>query len=172
MEPMNYIECEKELGARIDSLSTESPDEAAALARELAQGAMKAELTAPQSAACARLICRFLLHRKNKNRLVSCIRESEAIRKAVFGCLNTYKHSLIYLFKRIIRENDCELTAEIIDLLQNNPYNDSAAKPYSDRWSARTVLEGALKVPEEYLSQGKQAAQLTEKALNNSDSLQ
>ena len=131
MEQINFIKDEKLLGAQIDALTEENPDNAMLTAQQLAQTALQNKLSSAESAACARLICRFLLHRKNKSRLVNYIRESEAIRKAVFGCLNTYKHSLIYLTKRIIRENDCSLTSEIISLMQGNQYNNPAAKPYS-----------------------------------------
>ncbi len=170
MEQINFIKDEKLLGAQIDALTEENPDNAMLTAQQLAQTALQNKLSSAESAACARLICRFLLHRKNKSRLVNYIRESEAIRKAVFGCLNTYKHSLIYLTKRIIRENDCSLTSEIISLMQGNQYNNPAAKPYSDKWSAAIVIESALKVPQEYLSAGREAALIAAAFINNSGS--
>ena len=172
MEGLSFIAQEKSLAAQIDALAAENPEAALAFVAQLSESAVQGELTRAESAAAARLICRFLLHRKNKSRLVNCISESQAIRRAVFGCLNTYKHSLIYLLKRIIRENDLELTREIITLLENNPFSDGTAKPCSDKWSSRINIEGALKVPAEYLSAGDDAARLAAERISNNDSLQ
>ena len=70
---------------------------------------------------------------------------------AIFGELNTYKYSLVFLFRRLIRLNETELTEELLSLLKNNPYRDDSAKDYSDRWSLRFIIDEALRAPDDYL---------------------
>ena len=168
----DFLESEKELASRIEALALQDTAAAYDLACTVAHEASLRELSRAESSAAARLICRFLLHRKNKSRLTDCIRESEDIRKAVFGCLNTYKHSLIFLLKRVARENDLALTGEVLRLLGSNPWNDPGAPNYSDRLSVRFVAERTLAAPEDYLCLSEESRELLSRFINNSDSSQ
>lgn len=168
----DFLACEKQLASRLETLALQDIMQAQELASGIADEAMSRELCRAESSAAARLICRFLLHRKNKSRLTDCIRESDTIRKAVFGCLNTYKHSLIFLLKRIVRENDPALTGEVLRLLGSNPWNTPGAPNYSDRLSARFVAERTLAAPEDYLCLSEESKELLREFINSSDSLQ
>lgn len=172
MEMTDFLGSEKELASRIEALALQDISAARDLAQDIAHEAMSRSLSRAESSAAARLICRFLLHRKNKSRLTDCIRESEAIRRAVFGCLNTYKHSLVFLLKRIARENDLALMGEVLRLLGTNPWNDSGAPDYSDRLSVRFVAERTLAAPEDYLCLSEGSRELLKQFINSSDSLQ
>ena len=98
-----------------------------------------------------RICCRFLMHRKMKSRLADTLKTDDELRAAIFGELNTYKYSLVFLFRRLIRLNETELTEELLSLLKNNPYRDDSAKDYSDRWSLRFIIDEALRAPDDYL---------------------
>ncbi|HZJ77542.1 MAG TPA: hypothetical protein VFD52_01895 [Clostridia bacterium] len=103
------------------------------------------------SSAYARCICTFLLDKKNKSRLVDVIKNNSIICTAFFGSLNTYKHSIVFVLKRIVRSNDVELLEQVLKLLSNNPFRDDNAKSYSDRWSLRFIIEQTKNAPGDYL---------------------
>lgn len=83
--------------------------------------------------------------------MTDVIKANPILRRAVFGQLNTYQYSLIFLMKRLFRLNDPALTEEILRLLASNPYRDDASKPYESRWSLAFLIDEVLKAPEDYL---------------------
>lgn len=143
---------EKELASHIDGLTLADRPSAEALCTALvrAEAAWPAR-SAASSAACARCVTRFLLHKKCKNTLVETLRRNAELRTAVFGRLNTYQYSLIFLMKRLFRLNDLTLTKEIVALLAANPYRDDTAKAYESRWSLAFLIGETLKAPADYL---------------------
>lgn len=146
-------EREKALGAEIDRLVAESAEAAENFVRELLCSVEDFNvLTAAESAAYARLVCRCLLNKKFKNRLTDCIRENETIRRAVFGFLNTYKYSLTFILRRTVRLNDINFTKELLGLLSGNRFCHAAAKPWSDKWSLDFIVEETLAAPPDYLN--------------------
>lgn len=153
MNGNNIITREKELGMLMERLLEEDRDEAQRFARRLAREAEnEGELNRACSAAYARLLCRFLLSKRNKSRLTDIIREDELLTEAVFGRLNTYKYSLVFLLKRVLRLNDPELTARILTFIRDNPFEEKGAKAWSDRWSVDFIVTEALKAPGDYLA--------------------
>jgi hypothetical protein len=104
------------------------------------------------SAAYARCICVFLLDKKNKSVLTEIIKNNTIIRKAFFGRMNTYKYSIIFVLKRVLKLNDIELTREVLKLISSNPFRDDSAKAYSDRWSLKFIADEVRKAPEDYLN--------------------
>lgn len=158
---------EKLLGAQLESLCTNDYAQAQRLAESIAQQALLREgLSRAQSAAYARLICRFLLHKKSKSRLVRLLTENETLLTAVFGRLNTYKYSIVFLLKRIFRLNDAFLTQKVLELLEGNPFEEKGAKPWSDRWSLGFVITQALEAPEDYLDLSEENRAVINKFLN------
>lgn len=121
-----------------------------------------------QSAALSRICCRFLMHRKTKSHLVNILTEDNTLRTAIFGELNTYKYSLVFLFRRLLRLNDCSLTDELLTLLSHNPYRDDSAKDYSDRWSLEFIINEALRAPDDYLELSDENKKIIEKYLTPS----
>lgn len=147
---MDILLDEKAVAARIEDLITVDTEAALAYCRVLAQTYGTVTQRA-QSAACARCLCRFLLHRKIKSRLPALLHEEALIRRTVFGTMNTYKYSLVRMVRLVLRENDPALLTQVLTLLKNNPFADENAKPYTDRWSVAFVVCEALKAPTEYL---------------------
>lgn len=147
---MDILLDEKEVAARIEDLATVDAQAALEYCRALAQTYGTVEQRA-QSAACARCLCRFLLHRKTKSRLPALLREDALIRRIVFGTVNTYKYSLVRMLRIVMRENDPALLTQVLTLLKNNPFADENAKPYTDRWSAAFIVREALTAPADYL---------------------
>ena len=149
----DILENERETAAYIDSLTCADPKQAEEFCtRLLSENEEKISAGRAVSAAYARCICRFLLHKKNKNAIVRIIEENSEIRKAVFGKMNTYKYSLIFMMKRVFRQNNAALTEEILSLLKGNPFRDEQAKPYSDRWQMGFLLSETMKAPEDYMN--------------------
>lgn len=149
----DVIKNEREIAARIEYLTNENPAEAERFCTSLlTENEEKLSMNRAVSAAYARCICRFLLHKKNKNRLVRIIEDNAEIRGAVFGRMNTYKYSLIFMMKRVFRQNNAKITEEILELLRGNPFRDEKAKPYADRWSLRFLLLETMKAPEDYMN--------------------
>jgi len=146
----DFLSEEKQLCAEIEELCVTDPDSAHALIDGVIADCDEA-CDRAQSAAASRICCRFLMHRKMKSRLVDTLKTDDGLRKAIFGELNTYKYSLVFLFRRLIRLNETELTDELLSLLKNNPYRDDSAKDYSDRWSLRFIIDEALRAPDDYL---------------------
>lgn len=146
----DFLSEEKQLCAEVEELCVTDPDSAHALIDGVIADCDEA-CDRAQSAAASRICCRFLMHRKMKSRLVDTLKTDDGLRKAIFGELNTYKYSLVFLFRRLIRLNDTELTDELLSLLKNNPYRDDSAKDYSDRWSLRFIIDEALRAPDDYL---------------------
>lgn len=139
------------LGGEIEALVTQNPERALEIVLSLCEAANEGGLTRAESSAFAALVCRFLLAKKNKSRLVALVTGNESIKAAVFGRLNTNKYSLIFLLKRLLRLNDPALTAELLTLIKNNPWCEKQAKPWSDRLSLEFVVTESLRAPEDYL---------------------
>lgn len=142
---------EKIISARIDELTDENVADGERCCTELL------EINSPRfsdrraSAALSRCLCRFLLHKRCKNTFIKIIKENEIIRTAFFGELNTYKYSIVWILKRVIRSGDEKLLKECMDLLSKNPYRDDGAKDYESRWSLGFIVRETLDAPEEYL---------------------
>ena len=152
MQAEFLIENEKQLGLEIDAMTAENPQ--AALEHVLGLLKDNEELFSHSravSACLARLTSRYLMHRKNKDNLVRVIAENEYLRKVYFGRLNTYKYSLIFTAKRVMRKGDVELSRELIDLIKNNPFRDDTAEDYSERFSWKFIARKILDSQEEYL---------------------
>ena len=152
MQAEYLIENEKQIGIEIDSLTAENPQ--AALEKVLGILKENEELFSHSravSACLARLVSRYLMHRKNKDNMVRVIAENEYLRRVYFGALNTYKYSLIFTAKRVMRKGDVELSCELIELIKNNPYRDDTAEDYSERYSWKFIAKKILDSQEEYL---------------------
>lgn len=158
---------EKETGLELERLCMSDIDAAQAMAQEIVCEALALDgLGRAQSAAYARLICRFLLHKKCKSRLAQLLTENETLTTAVFGKLNTYKYSVIFLLKRILRLNNTALTQRVLELIKENPFEYSEAKPWSDRWSLGFIITQALEAPEDYLNLSEENRAVIEKFLH------
>ncbi len=152
MQAEFLIENEKQIGLEIDALTAENPQ--AALEFILGFLEENEELfshSRAASACVARLVSRYLMHRKNKDNMVRVITENSYLRRVYFGRLNTYKYSLIFTAKRVMRKGDVELSREIIELIKNNPYRDDTAEDYSERFSWKFIAKKILDSQEEYL---------------------
>lgn len=152
MQAEYLIENEKAIGLEIDALTAENPQ--AALEKVLGILKENEELFSHSravSACLARLTSRYLMHRKNKDNMVRVIAENEYLRRVYFGALNTYKYSLIFTAKRVMRKGDVELSRELIELIKNNPYRDDTAEDYSERFSWKFIAKKILDSQEEYL---------------------
>lgn len=152
MQAEYLIENEKAIGLEIDALTAENPQ--AALEKVLGILKENEELFSHSravSACLARLTSRYLMHRKNKDNMVRVIAENSYLRSVYFGRLNTYKYSLIFTAKRVMRKGDVELSREIIELIKNNPYRDDTAEDYSERFSWKFIARKILDSQEEYL---------------------
>lgn len=147
----DFLSEEKALCAEVEELCTTDTDSAYELIVSLLDGLDAGELSRVQSASLSRVFCRFLMHRKMKSRLVNILCTDARLRTVLFGELNTYKYSLVFLFRRLIRLNDMALTSELLSLLAANPYRDDTAKDYSDRWSLRFIIDEAMRAPDDYL---------------------
>ena len=152
MQAEFLIENEKEIGLKIDAMTAENPQEAL----EFILGFLKEneELfshSRAASACVARLTSRYLMHRKNKDNMVRVIAENSYLRSVYFGRLNTYKYSMIFTAKRVMRKGDVDLSREIIELIKNNPYRDDTAEDYSERFSWKFIAKKILDSQEEYL---------------------
>lgn len=152
MQAEYLIENEKQIGIEIDAITAENPQ--AALEKVLGILKENEELFSHSravSACLARLVSRYLMHRKNKDNMVRVIAENEYLRRVYFGSLNTYKYSLIFTAKRVMRKGDVELSRELIELIKNNPYRDDTAEDYSERFSWKFIAKKILDSQEEYL---------------------
>lgn len=152
MQAEYLIENEKAIGLEIDALTAENPQ--AALEKVLGILKENEELFSHSravSACLARLTSRYLMHRKNKDNMVRVIAENSYLRSVYFGRLNTYKYSMIFTAKRVMRKGDVELSREIIELIKNNPYRDDTAEDYSERFSWKFIARKILDSQEEYL---------------------
>ncbi|MBQ4338966.1 MAG: hypothetical protein IJC37_06030 [Clostridia bacterium] len=164
---------EKATGLEIERLCMSDIEAAQAMVQEIALEALALDNTGrAQSAAYARLICRFLLHKKCKSRLAQLLTENETLTTAVFGKLNTYKYSIIFLLKRILRLNNTALTQRVLELIKENPFEDSEAKPWSDRFSLGFIITQALEAPEDYLNLSEENRAVIDSFLNNNGSSQ
>lgn len=152
MQAEYLIENEKAIGLEIDALTAENPQ--AALEKVLGILKENEELFSHSravSACLARLTSRYLMHRKNKDNMVRVIAENSYLRSVYFGRLNTYKYSMIFTAKRVMRKGDVELSREIIELIKNNPYRDDTAEDYSERFSWKFIAKKILDSQEKYL---------------------
>lgn len=130
---------EKQLGAQIDALTGENLLAAQELVTRLLEEHRTCFSERAQSACLARLLCRFLLHRKMKAHMLDVINENRAVREAFFGQLNTCKYSLVFVLKRVLRHGTRQLADETIALIKANPFRDDTAKSYSDRWGLEFI---------------------------------
>jgi hypothetical protein len=161
---------EKDYAAHIEALTFVNPEEAENFCTLLLDGnGDKLSLNRAVSGAYARCLCRFLLHKKNKSRLIEIIRNNRIIREAVFGRMNTYKYSLVFMMKRVFRQNDVLFTNEILELLANNPFRDEQAKPYADRWSLGFLINETLKAPEDYMNLSDESLKIIQSYLTESE---
>ena len=152
MQAEYLIENEKLIGFEIDAMTAENPQAALNFVLELLKENEALFSHSRSVSAClARLVSRYLMHRKNKDNLVRVIAENEYLRNVYFGRLNTYKYSLIFTAKRVMRKGDVELSRELIELIKNNPYRDDTAEDYSERFSWKFIARKILDSQEEYL---------------------
>lgn len=152
MQAEFLIEKEKEIGLKIDALTADNPQEALGfILGFLKENEELFSHSRAASACVARLVSRYLMHRKNKDNMVRVITENEYLRRVYFGSLNTYKYSLVFTAKRVMRKGDVEISREIIELIKNNPYRDDTAEDYSERFSWRFIAKKILDSQEEYL---------------------
>lgn len=166
----DIIENEQEIATYIDALTSESPGEAEAFCtRFLRENDEQLSLNKATSAAFARCICRFLLHKKNKSRLGDIIADNGIIRKAVFGQLNTYKYSLVFILKRVFRMGSTALTREVLELLAENPFRDEAAKSYAREWSLVFLILETMKAPADYLNLSEESLKIINKFLKEGE---
>jgi len=166
----DILVCEREISAVIDALTAENPAEAEQFcALLLNENKEKLNTNRAVSGAYARCLCRFLLHKKNKSGLTETITNNETIRVAIFGQLNTYKYSLIFIMKRVFRQNDVVLTREILELIAGSPFRDETAKAYSDRWSLGFLIGEVMKAPVEYLNLSDESLKIIQSYLTESE---
>lgn len=152
MTPDFLIENEKQIGLEIDALTAENPAAAVDfVVNILKENEELFSHSRAVSACLARLVSRCLMHRKNKDGMIKALSENEYLRLVYFGKLNTYKHSLIFTAKRVMRKGNVEICREIIDLIKNNPYRDDTAEDYSERFSWKFIARKILDSQEEYL---------------------
>ena len=93
----DFLSEEKGLCAEVESLCMTDPDSAHALIDSVISDCGEAKSDRAQSASVSRVCGRFLMHRKMKSRLVDTLKTDDGLRKAIFGELNTYKYSLVFL---------------------------------------------------------------------------
>lgn len=152
MAPEFLLENEKRLGLEIDELTAENPQAAQEYIENfLRENEEIFSYSRAVSACVARLVSRFLMHRKNKDGMIKVLSENAYIRQVYFGRLNTYKYSIIFTAKRVMRKGDVELSREIIELIKNNPYRDDTAEDYSEKYSWKFIAGKILDSQEEYL---------------------
>lgn len=146
------LDNEKQLGLEIDALTAENPQAAVEyVVNFLKENEELFSHSRAVSACLARLTSRCLMHRKNKDGMIKALSENEYLRQVYFGKLNTYKYSIIFTAKRVMRKGDVALSREIIELIKNNPYRDDTAEDYSERFSWRFIAKKILDSQEEYL---------------------
>ena len=144
----DFLSEEKGLCAEVESLCMTDPDSAHALIDSVISDCGEVKSDRAQSASVSRVCCRFLMHRKMKSRLVDTLKTDDGLRKAIFGELNTYKYSLVFLFRRLIRLNETELTQELLTLLENRGNTVPRERLLETVWPDGTeyVEENALSV--------------------------
>lgn len=147
----DILQTEPLLLAQLEAACNTDPQSAAALLHALLFP-LPQDCTPAESAAYARCICRVLLHRRMKTRLLPLLQADTLLRDAVFGQLNTYKHSLVFLLKHIARADDTALLAKVMQLLEQNPYRAAQAPAYSAKWTLADLAHRVLQAPDEYLS--------------------
>ena len=164
INPEELIGNEREIGLKIDAMTAENPQEALEFVLGFLEENEELFSHSRAASACvARLVSRYLMHRKNKDNMVRVITENSYLRSAYFGRLNTYKYSLIFTAKRVMRKGDVEISREIIELIKNNPYRDDAAEDYSERFSWKFIARKILDSQEEYLKLSDEIVELLSK---------
>lgn len=136
------------------SLAAEDGNEALELTLALLENHPAEKISRGESASAARCITAFLLHRRRKSELVPILREENALCEAVFGRLNTYKYSMIFMLRRVMHSGDEALSLKILELIKNNPYRDDAAKDYSEKWSYEFILRELQSDSGDYIKLG------------------
>lgn len=162
---MPLPENERAVGDYIDSLTYSSPEEALVFVKEFLSCHKDDFTVRGKSASAARCVTRFLLHKKSKDFLIPVILENPDLRKIVFGELNTYKYSIVFILKRLVKTGNTDVIKEVLDLLSENPYRDDSAKDYSDRWSLSFIIRETLSAPDDYLNLSEENKELIEKYL-------
>lgn len=146
------LDNEKKLGLEIDAMTAENPTAAVDfVVNILKENEELFSYSRAVSACLARLTSRCLMHRKNKDGMIKTLSENAYLRSVYFGRLNTYKYSMIFTAKRVMRKGNVEISREIIELIKNNPYRDDTAEDYSERFSWRFIAKKILDSQEEYL---------------------
>lgn len=146
------IENEKQLGLEIDAMTAENPQAAIEyIVNFLKENEALFSHSRAVSSCLARLTSRCLMHRKNKDGMIKALSENAYLREVYFGKLNTYKYSLVFTAKRVMRKGNVDLSREIIELIKNNPYRDDTAEDYSERFSWKFIAGKILDSQEEYL---------------------
>ncbi len=146
------LDNEKKLGLEIDAMTAENPTAAVDfVVNILKENEELFSHSRAVSACLARLTSRCLMHRKNKDGMIKALSENAYLRSVYFGRLNTYKYSLVFTAKRVMRKGNVEISREIIELIKNNPYRDDTAEDYSERFSWRFIAKKILDSQEEYL---------------------
>ncbi len=136
----------------IDRLCETDLEQASRFVSEILSQACETEQKNPAvSAALAGCICRFLLHKKMKTRIIATLLTQPLLTRVLFGELNSYKYSLVFLLKRIVRHGDAAFLEWVLQLLQGNPYRDDSAADYAAQWSFGFLLREMQKAPPEYL---------------------
>lgn len=133
------------------ALAAEEGDEALELSLALLKNHPSKAITRGESASVARCITAFLLHRQRKSQLVSLLREQTELCEAIFGELNTYKYSMIFMLRRVMHSGDEDSALRILRLIKENPYRDDLAKDYSEKWSYEFILRELSEDSGEYL---------------------
>lgn len=152
MTASELLKSEKEIGARLDETAAEDPQAAVDMLMDILKSNEHLFSSGRAESAClARLVSRVLLHRKSKDRLVGFIADNEYLRTVYFGRLNTYKYSLVFAAKRVLRRGDTALSREIIELIGNNPYRDDESEDYSERFSLGFIKRKILESQDDYL---------------------
>ena len=158
-------ENERAVGDYIDSITSSSPEEALAFIKEFLKNHREDFTVRGKSASTARCVTRFLLHKKSKDFLIPVILDNPDLRKTVFGDLNTYKYSIVFILKRLVKTGNTDIIKEVLDLLSENPYRDDNAKDYSDKWSLSFIIRETLSAPDDYLNLSEENKKLIEEYL-------
>lgn len=130
--------------------AADEPQNGLSLAVGLAERAWE-NIGRGESASVARCITAFLLHKQCKSLLVPFLRENPRLTEALFGRLNTYKYSMVFMLKRVMHAGEEELSRRIISLIVSNPFRDDSARAYSEKWSLSFILGEILAEDREYL---------------------
>lgn len=142
---------ERAIQEAIERITAQNGSQAAQYVQDLLDKRPE-NVSAAESASYARCVCRFLLHRKMKAHFVALLAKNVVIRNAIFGQLNTYPYSLVFLLQRILRTNNLPLIQEVLTLLEQNPFRESAPNGGASHWNMHFLIAEATRDAAEYLS--------------------